>query len=55
MLLDSTPLLKKERNTRLSALSKDVCDPLSLHRSRIAAGLTADDYPMNSLKRQLVE
>lgn len=48
----ATPLLEKERHPLCAALATDVDDPVSKHRSRARAALTASDDPVDSTQVQ---
>jgi len=54
LLLDSTPLLEKERDPRPQALIADFGHPGRLERTRAGAGFAADDGPIDAAQVQVL-
>ena len=55
VLACAAPLLEEEGHPLRAALTTDVDDPISKHRSRVRAALSADDDPVDSAQVERAE
>ena len=55
LLIDTPPLLEEEVDACIDALVADVADPVGVHRSRLGAGFSAHDSPVDAAKVEIVE